>query len=87
MKKCGSKWLMQEIKKGWKIMERVKIDWYSMKELAVKKIDEMNRLFKGTNLKAKLFTKTVGQGLLQCEEYAIVVYKEKNWCANTSAKI
>lgn len=68
-------------------MERVKIDWYSMKELAVKKIDEMNRLFKGTNLKAKLFTKTVGQGLLQCEEYAIVIYKEKNWCANTSAKI
>lgn len=59
-------------------MERVKIDWFNMKELAVKKTDEMNRLFKGTNLKAKLFIKTVGQGLLQCEEYAIVIYKEKN---------
>lgn len=59
-------------------MERVKIDWFNMKKLAVKKIDEMNRLFKGTNLKAKLSTKTVGQGHLRCEEYAIVIYKEKN---------
>lgn len=67
-------------------MERVKIDWFNVKELAVKKIDEMNRLFKGTNFKAKLFTKTVGQGLLQCEEYAIVIYKEKNWCAEHISK-
>jgi hypothetical protein len=67
-------------------MERVKIDWFSMKELAEKKIDEMNRLFTGTGLKAKLFTKTVGEGHLQCEEYAIVIYKEKADVQNTSAK-
>nr|DAQ72715.1 MAG TPA: hypothetical protein [Caudoviricetes sp.] len=37
----------------------------------------MNRLFKGTGLKAKLLTKMVGKDHLRCEEYAIVITKEK----------
>ncbi len=59
-------------------MKKVIIPWYSMRELAVKKIDEMNQLYKGTNIRAKLFTKTTGEGPLKCEEYAIVITKEKN---------
>ena len=52
----------------------VKIPWYGDSEYAKSIINEMNQtLFKDTDLKAKLFTKTVGKGLLECEEYYIVI--------------
>ena len=58
-------------------MKNVILPWYNIKEVASKKVDEMNRLFKGTGLKAKLLTKMVGKDHLRCEEYAIVITKEK----------
>lgn len=67
-------------------MQRVVIPWYSSKELLIKKIDEMNKLYNGTNLKAKLFTKMVGEGSLKCEEFAIVISKEKSRCAKHISK-
>ena len=52
----------------------VKIPWYGDSEYAKRIINEMNQTsFKDTDLKAKLFTKTVGKGLLECEEYYIVI--------------
>ena len=47
----------------------VKIPWYGDSEYAKRIINEMNQ----TSLKAKFFTKTVGKGLLECEEYYIVI--------------
>ncbi len=64
-------------------MQKVVIPWYSSKELLIKKIDEMNKLYNGTNLKAKLFTKMVGEGSLKCEEFAIVISKEKKLMCRT----
>lgn len=58
-------------------MKKVILPWYNIKEVAVKKVDEINRLFKGTGLKAKLLTKMVGKDHLKCEEYVIVLTKEK----------
>ena len=56
------------------MVKPVKIPWYGDSEYAKRIIDEMNQTsFKDTDLKAKLFTKTVGKGLLECEEYYIVV--------------
>lgn len=52
----------------------VKIPWYGDSEYAKRIINEMNQTsFKDTDLKAKLFTNTVGKGLLECEEYYIVI--------------
>ena len=56
------------------MVKPVKIPWYGDSEYAKRIINEMNQTsFKDTDLKAKLFTKTVGKGLLECEEYYIVI--------------
>lgn len=56
------------------MVKPVKIPWYGDSEYAKRIINEMNQTsFKDTDLKAKLFTKTVDKGLLECEEYYIVI--------------
>ena len=62
-------------KKGRVIAGRTSIPWYGDKEYAERKIDEMNSLFAGTGIEAKLYTRQVGNGHLQCEEYMIVISK------------
>ena len=64
----------------WKVvgnMPAVRIPWYGDKEYAKRKIYELNQLYKGTGFKAKLFSKMVGEGTLKCEEYVIIISKEK----------
>ena len=62
-------------KKGRVIAGRTSIPWYGDKEYAERKIAEMNSLFAGTGIEAKLYTRQVGNGHLQCEEYMIVISK------------
>lgn len=62
-------------KKGRAIAGRTSIPWYGDKEYAERKIAEMNSLFAGTGIEAKLYTRQVGNGHLQCEEYMIVISK------------